>query len=94
MKKILVFSILTTLITFIISSYIFSNMMPYQDAPKELLEEQSVYIKTYTPLMNLLDFIFLISLIITLISFFIILKNRRKNKINIGNTLMNDLDKP
>ena len=68
--------------------------MPYQDAPKELLEEQSVYIKTYTPLMNLLDFIFLISLIITLISFFIILKNRRKNKINIGNTLMNDLDKP
>jgi amino acid transporter len=80
MKKILVFSILTTLITFIISSYFFSNMMPYQDPPKELLEEQNVYIKTYTPLMNLLDFIFLISLIITLISFFIILKNRRKNK--------------
>jgi amino acid transporter len=94
MKKIIIFSGLTTIITFILSNYIFSKMMPYQDAPKELLEEQNVYIKTYTPLMNLLDIIFLISLIITLISFFIILKNRRKNKINIGKTLINDLDKP
>ncbi len=78
MKKILIFSILTTLISFITSSYIGSKMMPFQDAPKELLEKQNAYIKTYTPLMNILDIVFLFSLIITFISLVIFLKNKKR----------------
>lgn len=78
MKKILIFSILTSLISFIISSYIGSKMMPFQDAPNELLEKQNAYIKTYTPLMNILDIIFLFSLIITFFSLVICFKNKKK----------------
>jgi hypothetical protein len=61
-------SLITSGISFLVFGYISASSLPYQDPPPELLRQYNEFIETYTPVMYTAFAVFVVSFITFCIS--------------------------